>query len=278
MSHRPGRERGWRPLLAGVVLAPLLACGSATQLTELEAGLAALERQVDAFRSESPTRDDLAAVLRAVEELAASGVSANADLKEDLRQLVAEVEALRIATQEQRRTLNASVDRLGRMNDELDLLRSRFDRQEEVLAALGEQIEASSQAPPSESVDPRALYGAAYQDYLNGDYERAAAGFESYLDTFPDGEDADSAQYWLGESWMGQGRFRTAIEELGRVADRYPDSDKVASSMLRIGVAHIELGERELANQMLLRVREEYPESDEAILALQQLDNEDDRL
>lgn len=278
MSHDPGRERGWRPLLAGVFLFPLLACGSSTQLTELEASLAALERQVGEFRSESPTRGQLVAVGRAVEALAASGVSANADLKQDLRQLVAEVEALRTATQEQRLTINASLDRLGRLSDELDLLRGRFERQEEVLAALGEQIEASRQAPPSETVEPRPLYAAAYQAYLTGDYEQAAAGFESYLDTFPDGGDADSAQYWLGESWMGLGRFRTAIEELGRVADRYPDSDKVASSMLRIGVAHVELGERERANEMLLRVREEYPDSDEAILALQQLDNDGDGL
>lgn len=278
MSPRPGRESRWRPLLAGVFLGPVLACGSSTQLTELEAGLGSLERQVDAFRSEAPTRDDLAAVGRAVEELAESGVSANADVKEDLRQIIAEVEALRTAVQEQGRTIAASLDRLGRTNDELDLLRGQIERQEEVLASLGEQLEASRQAPPSESVEPETLYDAAYQDYLRADYVLAATGFESYLNTFPDGEHADSAQYWLGESYMGQGRFRTAIEELGRVAERHPASDKVASSLLRIGVAHVELGERERANEMLLRVREEYPDSDEAILALQQLDNQGDQL
>lgn len=278
MSPRPGRESGWRLLPAVVFLGPLLACGSSTQLTELEADLGSLERQVDAFRSETPTRGDLAAVLRAVEDLAANDLGANADLKEDLRQIIAEVEALRTAVQEQGRTIAASLERLGRTNDELDLLRGQIERQEDVLASIGEQLEASLQPPPSESVAPETLYGAAYQDYLRGDYELAATGFESYLSTFPDGEDADSAQYWLGESYMGQGRFRTAIEELGRVAERHPDSDKVASSMLRIGVAHIELGERERANEMLLRVREEYPDSDEAILALQQLDNQGDEL
>lgn len=274
----PGWE-SWRPLvLTGVLLVPLLACTSSTQLTELEAGLAALEQQVDTLQSQTPTRDDLTVVLRAVEELLERDLSARADLKEDLRQIIAEIEALRTSTQEQGRTLSASLQRIGQMNDELDLLQGQLERQETYLAALSEQLEASRQTPPAQSVEPKTLYDAAYQHYLSGDYEQAASGFERYLETFPDGEDADSAQYWLGESYMGQGRFRTAIDELGRVAERYPESDKVASSMLRIGVAHIELGERERGNEMLLRVRQEYPESDEAILALQQLDNQSDQL
>ncbi|MYF95130.1 MAG: tol-pal system protein YbgF [Holophagales bacterium] len=247
-------------------------------MTELEAGLAALEQQIDTFRSQAPTRDDLAAVLRAVEELLERDVSARADLKEDLRQIIAEVEALRVSHQEQGRTLNASLERIGQMNDELDLLQGQLERQETYLANLGELLEASRETTPAESVEPKTLYDAAYQSYLNADYEQAAVGFESYLGTFPNGEDADSAQYWLGESYMERGRFRAAIEELGRVAERYPDSDKVASSMLRIGVAHIELGERERGNEMLLRVRQEYPDSDEAVLALQQLDNPADQL
>ena len=273
---------GWesrRPLLlAGVLLVLASACTSSTQLTELETGLTALEQQLGAFQAQAPTRDDLNAVLRAVEELLESEVGARADVKEDLRQILAEVEALRTSTQEQRRTLNASLERIGQVNDELDLLQGQIERQETVLATLSQQLEASRQTPPAQSLEPKTLYDAAYQHYLGADYEQAATGFERYLETFPDGEDADSAQYWLGESYMGQGLFRTAIEELGRVAERYPDSDKVASSMLRMGVAHIELGERDLANEMLLRVRQEYPDSDEAVLALQQLDNPADQL
>lgn len=278
MIPRFGWESRLPLLLAGVLLAPLLACTSSTQLTELESGLSALQRQVDAFRSETPTRDDLTVVLRTVEELLERDVSARADLKEDLRQILAEIEALRTSTQEQGRTLNASLERIGQMNDGLDLLLGQLERQETVLSTLSEQLEASRQTPPAQSVEPKTLYDDAYQHYLSGDYEQAATTFERYLETFPDGEDADSAQYWLGESYMGQGRFRTAIDELERVAERYPESDKIASSMLRIGVAHIELGERERGNEMLLRVRQEYPDSDEAVLALQQLDNQSDQL
>ncbi|MYB19781.1 MAG: tol-pal system protein YbgF [Holophagales bacterium] len=274
----PGWGSRWHLPLAAVLLAAVPCCTSSTQLTELEAGLASLEQKIDALRSQASTRDDLNVVLRGVEELLESEVSARADVKEDLRQIITEVEALRTSTQEQRRALNASLDRIGQMNDELDLLQGQMERQETHLAELRELLEASRQTTPAESVEPKALYDAAYQSYLSGDYEQAAIGFESYLGTFPNGEDADSAQYWLGESYMERGRFRTAIEELGRVAERYPDSDKVASSMLRIGVAHIELGERDLANEMLLRVRQEYPDSDEAVLALQQLDNPADQL
>ncbi len=260
------------------VLVSTLGCGSAARLTELEAGLADLDRQVDALGTRALTREDLTAVLEAIEELIDSSVTANADLKEDLRQILAEVEVLQASDREQRQTIVASRDLLTQMKDELDDFRGRVERQEAHLAVLAELVENSRQAPPAESIEPKNVYDAAYQTYLGGDYEGAADGFQQYLATFPAGEDADRAQYWLGEAYMGLGQFRTAIDELEHVAERYPDSDKVASSLLRIGVAYIELGEREQANEALLRVRQDYPDSDEAILALQQLDNPDGQL
>ncbi len=260
---------------AGSVLALLvLACTpSSTQLTELETGLAAVERRLDELRSQTPTRQDLATVLRALESQTDSDVTANADVKEDLRQILSDLEALQTLVQEQRQILNASVERLEQTGTDVALIQGRLERQEAYLSALGQLQETSRPAPAVETVDPKTIYDTAYQDYSEGRYEPAITGFRRYLDTFPDGADAGSAQYWLGESHLGQGRYRAAIEELKLVRERYPESDKVASSMLRIGVALNEMGERELAIEMFLQVRASYPETDEAILALQQLDN-----
>jgi len=269
---------GWsfRPRLLFVVPAALvscLACTSSTSLqTELEGSLAALERRLQAFAAATPTRDELAFVLEAVNGLLDNEVSGTADLKEDLRQLLAEVETLRVLIEEQGRSLDASLERQKAANDELAIVSDRLEQQEVYLLTLGQQPETSIQPPAAPSEEPWPIYAAAYQHYLSGTYEQAVTGFEDYLSSFPDGEDADSAQYWLGESYLALGRFHTAIEQLRLVVERYPESDKIASSMLRIGVAYIELGDRERANEMLQQVREEYPDSDEAILALQQLD------
>ncbi len=272
-ANRKGRTRSL--VLAGSVLALLaVACASSsTQLTDLETGLAAVERRLDELRSQTPTRQDLATVVQALESQVDSDLTANADLKEDLRQIISDLEALRTLVQEQRQILNASLERLEQTGTDVALIQDRLERQEAYLAALDQLQETSRQAPAVEAVDPKTIYDAAYQDYSEGRYEPAITGFRRYLDTFPDGADAGSAQYWLGESHLGQGRYRAAIEELGLVRGRYPESDKVASSMLRIGVALNELGERERAIEMFLRVRGSYPDTDEAILALQQLDN-----
>ena len=259
--------------LAGPALALLTGCASSTQLSDLELGLAALERRLEQLQSQTPTRDDIATVARALEQQVDNDVNANANLQEDLRQILAEVEALRTLIQEQRQILTATADRLDETGTDVSSIQGQLQRQGALLAALGQRQETSRPAPAAETVDPESLYDTAYQDYLGGNYEQAIVGFRDYLDTFPEGADADSAQYWIGESHLAQGRYQAAIEQLGLVAVRYPDSDKVASSMLKIGVAHGELGERELAIEMFLRVRGAYPDSDEAILALQRLDN-----
>ena len=261
-------------VVGSVAVLLVTACASSsTQLADLETGLAAVELRLDELRSQTPTRLDLAAVVQALENQVDSEVVANADLKEDLRQILSDLEALRNLVQEQRQILNATVDRLEQTGTDVALIQGRLERQEAYLSALDQLQETSRATPVVEAVDPKVLYNAAYQDYSEGRYERAITGFRRYLDTFPDGADADSAQYWLGESHLGRGQYRAAIEELGLVRQDYPESDKVPSAMLKVGVALNELGDRELAIEMFLRVRSSYPDTDEAILALQQLDN-----
>ncbi|MCY3968885.1 MAG: tol-pal system protein YbgF [Acidobacteria bacterium] len=260
--------------LSVLVVLTLACASSSTQLAELETGLAAVERRLDDLRSQTPTREDLATVAQALESQADNEVTANADLKEDLRQIISDLEALRTLVREQRHLLNVSMGRLEQMGTDVAFIQGRLERQEGYLVAL-DQLRADIRAASApETVEPKTLYNAAYRDYSEGRYEGAISGFRRYLDTFPDGDDAGSAQYWLGESHLGQGQYRAAIEELRLVRQRYPESDKVASSMLRIGVALNELGERDLAVEMFDRVRSTYPDTDEAILALQQLDNQ----
>lgn len=265
-----GYSTGSLRIAASVLTLLTVACASSsTQLADLESSVSAVERRLDELRSQTPTREDLATVIRALESLGNSDVTANADLKEDLRQILSELEALRNLTQEQRQILSATVERLEQTGTDVALIQGRLEGQE---ATLDQLLEASL-APAVETVDPKAIYDAAYRDYTDGRYELAITGFRHYLDTFPEGLDAGSAQYWLGESHLGLGQFQLAVDELTAVRERYPESDKVASSLFKVGVALVELGERELAIEMFLRVRSSYPDMDEAALALQELDS-----
>ena len=72
---------------------------------------------------------------------------------------------------------------------------------------------------------PRRLYETAYADYTAGQWSLAVQGFETYLKTFPKSELADDAQYYIGESYAGDSKFRDAAAAYERVIRDYPQSD-----------------------------------------------------
>lgn len=130
------------------------------------------------------------------------------------------------------------------------------------------------QQPPARGgsgADPKALYDAAYNDYLKGNYDLATREFQEYLTNFPNTDLADNAVYWTGESYYRQRRFRQAIEQFDAVLSRYPRSEKLAGALLKKGYSHLELGERSQGVVQLQHVIRQYPTSDEANLARQRL-------
>ena len=72
---------------------------------------------------------------------------------------------------------------------------------------------------------PRRLYETAYADYTAGQWSLAIQGFETYLKTYPKSELADDAQYYIGESFAGDSKFRDAATAYERVIRDYPSSN-----------------------------------------------------
>jgi len=124
---------------------------------------------------------------------------------------------------------------------------------------------------PGGGSDPKALYDAAYNDYLKGNYDLAQREFGEYLQAFANTPLAPNATYWIGECFYRQRKFRQAIEQFDQVLNRYPKSDKTASALLKKGYAHLELGERAQGIIQLRQVLRQAPSSDEANLARQRL-------
>ncbi|HYG61207.1 MAG TPA: tol-pal system protein YbgF, partial [Thermoanaerobaculia bacterium] len=196
--------------------------------------------------------------------------------------------------------------KLQEVSTQIDELQARLEDTNDRLAQLSQQIAATNQElrtfrntqpapvtdpgmgggtspiggqPPQTlpggagggSADPKALYDAAYNDYLKGNYDLSVRQFEEYLANFPGTELADNATYWIGESYYRQKRFRQAIDQFDEVLRQYPRSDKAAGAVLKKGYAHIELGERTQGVTQLRGVIRQHPNSDEAKLARQRL-------
>ncbi len=129
--------------------------------------------------------------------------------------------------------------------------------------------DAGQGAPPVS--DPLQLYQAAYLDYTKGNYELALMGFKDYLSSFPDGEFAGNAQYWIGESLYSLGQYKEALIEFEKVLGSYPDSPKAPGAMLKKGFCFEALGRADDAKAAYEKVIGAYPSSEAARLAAEKL-------
>ncbi len=124
-------------------------------------------------------------------------------------------------------------------------------------------------------VSPQRMYDSAWADFAAGQYGLSIQGFEAYLSSFPQSEQADAAQFYIGENYYSDGQYLEAAEAYEQVVLRYADGDLVAEALYKRGLTLLRLDEPDLAHQAFERVVQNHPDSNMANLAQQQLDNMD---
>ena len=144
---------------------------------------------------------------------------------------------------------------------------------------LTPQVTAPPAAPVSPDTPAPAVGGSGEQaDYeqalgilREGRYPEAAAAFNRLLAGYPDGDYADNATYWLGETYYVTRDFDRALSTFSSLVTDYPQSSKVPDARIKIGYIHYEKSSWNLARQELSTVVSTYPGTTAARLA-------DDRL
>ena len=119
---------------------------------------------------------------------------------------------------------------------------------------------------------PRRLYETAYADYTAGQWSLAIQGFETYLKTYPKSELADDAQYYIGESYAGDSKYRDAVAAYERVIRDYPQSNILPEAWYKVGISYDRLGQPDKAREAFEFVTKNYPDSDAGRIAKQGLD------
>jgi tol-pal system protein YbgF len=119
---------------------------------------------------------------------------------------------------------------------------------------------------------PRRLYETAYADYTAGQWSLAIQGFETYLKTYPKSDLADDAQYYIGESYSGDSRFREAAAAYERVISDYPQSDILPEAYYKVGITYERLGQPDRARTAYEYAVKAFPDTDAGRLAKQRLD------
>lgn len=127
-------------------------------------------------------------------------------------------------------------------------------------------------AGPAGGLSPQRMFDTAQADYAAGQWSLAIAGFEQYIRTFGTTDRADDAQFYIGESYQLDSKFKEAVAAYDKVIANYPTGDRVPQALYKRGVALSLLGDNDRARESFQQVIRNYPNSEVAVLARQVLD------
>lgn len=133
------------------------------------------------------------------------------------------------------------------------------------------QAESVTIAPSAPGITPTAAFNLAYNDYLNGKYELAVAGFQRFTKDFPGTSLTPNAHYWLGESYYNQKDYGRAIQAFEYLVTEFPGNEKMPAALYKLGLSTAETGDLVKSRKYLKHVLEEFPASEEAKLAKNKL-------
>jgi tol-pal system protein YbgF len=220
-----------------------------------------------------------------LEEAAAASRKSFADQELTIRNMSGDLSAIRERTQE-------TDTRIRSLRDEIDALRTTISNMHvSGLAAPlpGDAVDPGAAAPgapapasaapaaagPPPSIagqSPARMLDSAKSDYFSGAWSLAVSGFEALIRTFPRTESAGEAQFYIGETYYAQNKWREAIDAYGLVLQNYRTSSTVPDAYFKRGRAYAQTGQPDKAREMWEAVIKQFPESDAARLARQDLE------
>jgi tol-pal system protein YbgF len=178
--------------------------------------------------------------------------------------------------------------RIGALREELEALRATVQALQQVTLAPPaptEPLDPNAPAPAtpapvapatpipsSAGLSPARLFEPARTDYFAGQFSSAILGFEAFLRAFPRSEQADDAQFYIGESQAGQNQWADAVAAYNQVIQNYPGADKVPDAYYKRGLAQERLGQTDAARASYETLIKSFPASTAAMLARQNLD------
>ena len=259
MMRKTAGSRGLVVLMAGAMLW-LVGCAKHADFTELRDHLATVSKSQD---QDQKRLDALQRRLESLERVK-DGESFRQKLDPKFDELSARVQKLE--------------GRLAKIDETLSIpLLPKAEPSQVDPARLSKPQKPASAAdvptmmPGVPTITPTSAFNLAYNDYLNGKYDLAVAGFQRFVKDFPGTSLTPNAYYWLGESSYQQKDYVRAMQSFEYLSTEYPGNEKVPAALFKLGLAAGETGDLAKSKANLKRVIEEFPTSDEAKLAKSKL-------
>ena len=177
--------------------------------------------------------------------------------------------------------LNEIQTQLTELLERLDVLNARIGKLETVPAStpapapvpapVARALAPAPAAPVVTSSTKQADIADSYRNALmlfgRGKHAESRAAFEHIYEADPNGELADNALYWIGETYFAAGDYSNAMRYYARVTKEYADQNKAPDAMFKIGLAYVKTGDLAMARRTFEEVIAKYPYSTPAASA-----------
>ena len=136
-------------------------------------------------------------------------------------------------------------------------------------AAATPAVSAQAQpaALPKSGKGEEAAYKAALQPAMSGRAADSIGRFQTFLQEYPQGRFAANAEYWIGEGYYAQGKYKDALAQFEKVNSQWPRHHKNADALLKTGMTLSRMGDKEGAAQAYKKLLSQFPNSEAAGLA-----------
>lgn len=258
-------------LAVGVVL--MAGCATRQDVITLDRRTIALENQyADLAQKYTAAREDLSSLGADRDDKYQSFSDYKAEMRAEFQRYKRELQLVRGRVEENDHRLAQHMADIAARLEAFDM---RLSKLEQRLQGQSPADAGVAPSPPTVG-DPAAsqeaaLYNKGKQLFDQEDYAGARSAFESILRKFPQSDQADNAQFWIGETYYRESWYEKAILEYQKVIENYPKGNKVPAALLKQGMAFTELGDKENAALIFRELVDRYPRSTEAKIAAQKL-------
>ena len=248
------------------VMAISTGCALNRDVLYIEDRLYKLERAQREQQQSTMTSQDTEQGLR--EKIAEMRLTMN-QLRESLNTIGGRFEEVDFFIKHQQTSEDTVIGELKKTQDMLDDLSGRIVRLEQYMGfEPSEKLHSGGSPSATEAnLSEEALYQAAKTALDKGNMDAAREAFQAFLKKYPTSNNADNAQFWIGESYYREKWYEKAILEYQKVIESYPKGNKVPAAFLKQGFAFQNMGEKANARLILKELITKFPNSNEAKIA-----------
>ncbi|MFZ5980448.1 MAG: tol-pal system protein YbgF, partial [Candidatus Zixiibacteriota bacterium] len=239
-------------LMTAVAFLALIISGCCTSrdINEVKVKLTEIERQ---------NRNSQELVDR-VDSLLAAGTEADAQLRNELRFSVEEMQQQLAVLLENYNDLMARINSLNEGKPTTHVIFSSPGAQTGAEQPVDTSATVVPPAPGSiYTIDCDSAYDESFILVRQFEYDKAIPSFKYFIANCPNHPNDENAHYWLGEAYYSLKQYQDAAVEFGYVMEKYPNSINTDLVLFKLARSKQELGQNKEAKELYQRLADEYP-------------------